>query len=399
MIRVAYILIDVTPLYIKEKNMNSNTFNVSRYIHAIVGVYPEHIVRHIEQLLRARYTDSSILSDHHIYQALHVNFDNNFIANTLECLRNYNQVNFGYQQQPFFQRTPQRPQFFDQRPWSTPNQPDRRVQSDIAFHSDQIYMIETQISKLQGKLNYHKSALATLSKPSTDYTGKVALPETIGSIDNYNLYTWLCTNMDMVEFIKTGRIDRPELLPEGKQETEGFTLRAVYYPDTLQINLINIFRLLDNENVTCDLLVEVEESNRIRYTSYSVLLKEDNNRPLIVIKLKGNVSLEEFDRTAKRMHYIRSNKNEAIKNELIKTLVLAPRRVNYVRILPGARKLTDTKSIEEVQEMIDEDTRICRASKMIVPETVYTIYRIKESATGVDAVNPFEALAMVNIKE
>lgn len=381
--------------------MNSNTFNVSRYIHAITGVYPEYIVKRIEQLLRARYTDTSILSEHHIYQVLHVNFDNTFITNTLERLRNYSQVNFGYQQQPFFQRTPQRPQFFDQRPWSTPNQPDRAVQSDIAFHSEQIYMIETQISELQGKLNYHKSALATLSKSSTDYTGKVALPETIGSINKYGLYAWLCTNIDMVEFFKTGRMDRPELLPEGKQETEGLTLRAVYYPDTLQINLINIFRLLDNENVTCDLLVEVEESNRIRYTSYSVLIKEDNNKPLIVIKLRcqGRVSLEEFDRTAKRIHYIRSNKNETIKSELIKTLVLAPRRVNYVRILPGVKKLTDTKSIEEVQEMIDEDTRICRTSKMIVPETVYTIYRIKESATGVEAVNPFEALAMVNIKE
>lgn len=378
--------------------MNSNTFNVSRYIHAIVGVYPEYVVKRIEQLLRARYTDSSILSDYHIYQALHVNFDNTFIANTLECLRNYNQVNFGYRQ-PFFHQTPRPPQFFDQQPWSTPNQPDQTVQSDTAFHSEQVYMIETQISELQRKLNYHKSALATLSKPSTDYNERVSVPETIGSIDNYALYTWLCTNMDMVEFIKTGRMDRPELLPEGKQETEGLTLRAVYYPDTLQINLINIFRLLDNENVTCDLLVEVEESNRIRYTSYSVLIKEDNNRPLIVIKLKGNVSLEEFDRTAKRMHYIRSNKNEAIKNELIKTLVLAPRRVNYVRILPGVKKLTDTKSIEEVQEMIDEDTRICRTSKIIIPETVYTIYRIKESATGVEAMNPFEALGMVNIKE
>ena len=391
--------------------MNANTFNVSRYIHAITGVYPEYIVKRIEQLLRARYTDASILSEHHIYQVLHVNFDNTFITNTLERLRNYNQVNFGYQQQPFSQRTPQHPQFFDQQPGFTPNQPDRTVQSDITFrnkirvynllanHSEHIYKIEAQISELQGKLNYHKSALATLSKQSTDYAEKVALAETIGSIDNYDLYTWLCSNMDMVEFIKTGRMDRPELLPEGKQEIEGLTLRAVYYPDTLQVNLINIFRLLDNENVTCDLLVEVEESNRIHYTSYSVLIKEDNNRPLIVIKLKGHVSLEEFDRTAKKMRSVRLNKNETIKSELIKTLFLTPSRVNYVRIFPGIKELTDPKSIEKVQEMIDKDTRVGRASKFIIPETVYTVYRIKESATGVDAMNPFEVLAMVNVKE
>lgn len=378
--------------------MNANTFNVSRYIHAITGVYPEHIVKHIEQLLRARYTDTSILSEHHIYQVLHVNFDNNFIANTLERLRNYNQVNFGYQQ-PFFHQTPRSPQFFDRQSGFTPNQPNQTVQSDTAFHNEQVYMIETQISELQGKLNYHKSVLATLSKPSTDYPEKVGLPETIGSIDNYGLYAWLCTNVDMVEFIKTGRMDRPELLPEGKQEIKGFTLRAVYYPETLQINLINIFRLLDTKNVTCDLLTQIEEYNRIRYTAYSVLIKEDNNKPLIVIKLKCHVSLEEFDAAATKMRSVRLNKDETIKSELIKTLCVAPRRVNYVRIFPDMKELTDPKSIDKVQEMIDKDTRVGRASKFIIPETVYTIYRIKESATGVEAMNPFEALAMVNIKE
>lgn len=290
-------------------------------------------------------------------------------------------------------------QFFDRQSGFTPNQPNQTAQSEIAFHSEQVYVIETQISELQEKLNYHKSVLTTLSKPSTNYAEKVGLPETIGSIDKYGLYVWLCANVDMVESFKTGRMDRPDLLPEGKQETKGFVVRTVHYPDTLQINLINIFRLIDVENVSCDLLAQFEEFNHVSQISYSVLIKDDNNKPLIAIKLKGRVSLEEFDRDAEKMRSICLNKNDTVKSDLIKTLVFTQSQVNYVRILPYTNKLTDLKSIDKVQEMIDLESRVGRASMLNSPETVYIVYRIKESATGADAIDPFEALAMVNIKE